>query len=107
MIKKDLLFLSALILVGVSDWLTTVLGVTFCGASETNPLMAGLVGSNMVAFSVVKLFAVVATGFAFYKAVGISVNLNWMPAKRFLDVSYLATFLLLTGVVVNNVSVIL
>ncbi|MCW3984738.1 MAG: DUF5658 family protein [Candidatus Bathyarchaeota archaeon] len=107
MIKKDLLFPFALILVGVSDWLTTILGVTFYGASETNPLMAGLVGSNMMVFSVVKLFAVITAGFAFYKAVDVSIKMNWMPAKRLLDVSFLATFLMLTGVVVNNVTVIL
>jgi hypothetical protein len=107
MIKKDVVFLSALILVGVSDWLTTILGVTFFGANEANPLMAGLVGSNMMVFSVVKLFAVVTAGFAFYKAVKISINLNWTAAKRCLDVSYLVTFLFLTGVVVNNLSVML
>jgi hypothetical protein len=107
MIRKDRLFLFALILVGVSDWLTTVVGVGFFGASEANPLMAGLMGSNMVVFSLVKLFAVVTAGFAFYKAVGLSINLNWTAAKRCLDVSYLVTVLFLTAVVVNNLGTII
>ncbi len=107
MIKKDLLFFSALILIGLSDWLTTIVGVSFFGAQETNPLLMGLVSSNMVLFSAVKLCAVVGAGLAFYKAVGLSKGLNWNVTNRFLDVSYLATFFLLVGVVINNLNVIL
>jgi hypothetical protein len=106
MIKKSLLF-SALILVGFLDWLTTVVGVAFFGASETNPLLIGLFSSNMVLFSAVKLFAVVVGGLAFYMAVGLSTDLNWGLTKRFLDVSYSLTFLALTVVVINNLSVVL
>ena len=76
MIKKSLLFFSMLVLVGFFDWLTTVVGVAFFGASETNPLLFGLLSSNMVLFSAVKLFAVVAGGLAFYKAAGLSTLLN-------------------------------
>ncbi len=107
MIKKDLLFFSALVLIGFSDWLTTILGVTFFGAQETNPLLLGLVNSNMVLFSAVKLCAVVGAGLAFYKAVGLSKGLNWNVTNRFLDVSYSAAFLFLSFVVVNNLNVLL
>jgi len=102
MIKKTRLFFSVLVLVGFLDWLTTVVGVAFFGASETNPLLVGLVSSNMVLFSAVKLFAVVAGGLAFYKAVGLSTDLNRGLTKRFLDVSYFLTFLALSVVVLNN-----
>ncbi len=107
MIKKELLFLSALILVGISDWLTTIIGGTYFRTAETNPLMGVLMGSNMVAFSVVKLFAVIASGFAFYKAVGLSINLNSITIKRCLDASYIGTFMFLTFVVINNLNVLL
>jgi hypothetical protein len=102
MINKSWLFFSALVLVGVLDWLTTIVGVAFFGASETNPLLVGLVSSNMVLFSAVKLFAVVAGGLAFYKAVGLSTDFNRGLTKRFLDISYSLTFLALTVVVFNN-----
>ncbi len=96
-----------LVLVGFFDWLTTVVGVAFFGASETNPLLFGLLSSNMVLFSAVKLFAVVAGGLAFYKAAGLSTLLNRGLTKRFLDVSYFFTFLGLILVVFNNLSVVL
>jgi hypothetical protein len=107
MIKKSWLFFSMLVLVGFFDWLTTIVGVAFFGASETNPLLFGLLSLNMVLFSAVKLFAVVAGGLAFYKAVGISTILNQGLTKRFVDVGYLLTFIALTAVVINNLSVVL
>ena len=107
MIKKSLLFFFALILVGFLDWLTTVVGVAFFGARETNPLLFSLLSSNMVLFSEVKLFAVVAGGLAFYKAVGLSTLLNGGLTKKIVDVGYLLTFIALTAVVINNLSVVL
>jgi hypothetical protein len=102
MIKKSWLFFSALVLVGFLDWLTTVVGVSFFGASETNPLLINIVTSSIVLFSVVKLFAVVAGGLAFYKAVGLTTNLNRGLTKKFLDISYSLTFLAISVVVFNN-----
>ena len=93
MIKKTWLFFSALVLVGFLDWLTTVVGVAFFGASETNPLLVGLVSSNMVLFSAVKLFAVVAGGLAFYKAVGLSTDFNTGFNKKILRCQLFFDFL--------------
>ena len=107
MIKKDLLVFSALALVGFLDWLTTVIGVAFFGASESNPLMLGLVSSNMVLFSVVKLVAVVVAGLGFYKAIGLTAGLNLGFTKRFLDIGYSLTFSSLAVVVINNLNVVL
>jgi hypothetical protein len=55
MVKKEVLFCTTLILIGTIDWLTTIIGIVFFGATETNPLLAGLTQSNMLIFSVVKL----------------------------------------------------
>jgi hypothetical protein len=107
MIKKSLLFFFALILVGFLDWLTTVVGVAFFGAIETNPLLFCHLSLNMVLFSEVKLFAVVAASLAFYSAIGLSTNLNRGLTKRFVDVGYLLTFIALAAVVINNLSVVL
>ncbi len=107
MIKKDILLFSILILVGFSDWLTTLVGIAFFGAAETNPLMLGLVNTNMILFSAVKLSAVVAAGLGFYKATGLNAGLNCMVTKRFVDVGFCVVFLFLTCIVINNLSVIL
>ena len=107
MIRKSWLFFSALVLVGFLDWLTTVVGVVFFGASENNPLLFGLLSSNIVLFSAVKLFAVVAGGLAFYKAAGLSTDLNLGLTKRFLNVSYSMTFLALSVIVFNNLIIVL
>ncbi|MGD6851858.1 MAG: DUF5658 family protein [Candidatus Bathyarchaeia archaeon] len=106
MIKKDLLFFSALVFIGFSDWLTTLIGVSFFGAQESNVLLTGLVNSSMLLFSVVKMCAVVGAGLAFYKAAGFIKGLNSNGTGRFLDVSYSVTFLLLAAVVINNLIVI-
>jgi hypothetical protein len=93
MLKKELLFFSAIILMGFLDWLTKV-----------NPLLSGLTRSSMILFSAVKLSAVVLAGFAFYKAAAISrpTNNDWHFTKRFLDGGYSLTFLALIAVVANN-----
>ena len=68
MVKKEILFCTAIILIGTLDWLTTIVGVVFFGATETNFLLAGLTRSNMLLFSAVKLSAITLTGLVFYKA---------------------------------------
>jgi hypothetical protein len=104
MLKKELVFFSAIITVGFLDWLTTVTGVLFTGATEVNPLLSGLTRSSMLLFSLVKLSAVVLIGFAFYKAAAISTRLtsDWHFTKRFLDGGYSLTFLAITAIVANN-----
>jgi len=108
MLKKELVFFSAIIIVGVLDWLTTVTGIFF-GAVEVNPLLSGLTRSSMLLFSIVKLSAVLLIGFAFYKAASLSTCLTSDRhfAKRFLDGGYSLTFLALTAIVTNNMITIL
>jgi polyferredoxin len=104
MLKKEIIFFSAIILLGFLDWLTTVTGIFFYGAAEFNPLLSGLTKSSMMLFSVVKLSAVVLIGFAFYKAAAISKSRtnDWRFTKRFLYGGYSLTFLVLTAVVASN-----
>ena len=91
--KKEILILLAIILVGLIDWLTTVTGILFFGATEVNPLLSGLTRSSLILFSVVKLGAVVMVGFVFYKAVAISRPLtDWHFTKNFLLGGYSIAF---------------
>ncbi len=75
-VRKEIIFFSAIFLLGFLDWLTTVSGVIFFGALEANPLIAGLTQSSMMLFSATKLTAVFFTGLAFYKAVALSRPIN-------------------------------
>jgi len=103
--KKEIILFSAIILLGILDWLTTITGIFFYGAAELNPLLSGLTKSSMILFSVVKLSAVVLIGFAFYKAAAISKSTthDWHFTKRFLYGGYSLTLLTLTTVVASNI----
>ena len=107
--KKELLFFFAILLMGFLDWLTTVTGVVFFGATEANPLLFGLTKSSMIMFSAVKLSAVALAGAAFYKAAVISkpANSDWHFCKRFLDGGVSVTFLGLMAIVASNMVTIL
>jgi hypothetical protein len=102
--KKEHLFFSAIILVGLIDWLTTIAGVLFFGATEINPLLSGLTKTSMVLFSAIKLSAIVIAGFAFYKARALSTTAahDWHFTRKFLYGGYSVALLALTAVVANN-----
>lgn len=89
---------------GFIDLLTTVLGVQYFGAVEVNPLFAGVVNSNILVYSGIKLSTVALIGFLFYqgyaseKTLGTNSNLG----KRFLHSGYYVSLMALTVVVTNN-----
>jgi hypothetical protein len=104
MLKKELVFFSAIIVLGFLDWGTTTIGLMFYGATEVNPLLSGLTRSSMLLFSLVKLSAIVLVGFAFYKAAAMSnsATSGLHFTRRFLYGGYSLTFLALTAVVASN-----
>lgn len=57
-----------LVLMGLMDCITTVVGVAIFGAIECNPLMAGLITTNLSAFITLKLTATVLICLAFIQA---------------------------------------
>jgi hypothetical protein len=108
MVKKGILFCTTIILIGTLDWLTTLVGVVFFGATETNFLLAGLTRSNLLLFSTVKLSAITLTGVVFYKAeTKAKLTSQISPiARKFLSSGYVICLFTLSVVVVNNFSVI-
>jgi hypothetical protein len=90
---------------GFLDWLTTVLGVLYFGAMEINPLFAGIIGSNILVFSGIKLSTAVLIGFLFYKGytIGKMPGINLHLGKLFLGSGYFASLMALTVVVANNI----
>jgi len=90
---------------GFLDWLTTLLGVLYFGAVEVNPLFAGIINSNILVFSGIKLSTAVLIGFLFYKgyAIGRMPGINAHLGKLFLYSGYFASLVALTVVVANNI----
>jgi hypothetical protein len=105
MLKKELLFCFALILMGMLDWATTVTGTLCFGAVEINPLFAELTNTNILLFSVIKLTAVVVTGLLFYKAGTIVTMVKGSShlGKRALESGYAISLMALTVIVTNNI----
>ena len=107
--KKEIIFLSSIVLLGSADLFTTVLGVAFFGAAEVNPLLSGLMQTSIPFFIGLKAAAVILSGFAFYagaKTVAQSFNRSGMGI-RFIEFGYFVSVIFLTIVVTNNVIVIL
>jgi hypothetical protein len=90
---------------GFLDWLTTVLGVLYFGAVEINPLFAGIIDSNILVYSGIKLSIAVLIGFLFYKGYAIEKKpgINSHLGKLFLSSGYFASLMALTVVVANNI----
>jgi hypothetical protein len=55
----------ALIIVGSMDWLTTIIGIA-CGAVESNPLIGGIAGASLLAFTIIKLSVTALIGLLLY-----------------------------------------
>ena len=90
---------------GVLDWLTTVLGVLYFGAMELNPLFAGIINSNILVYSGIKLATAILIGFLFYKGYAIekASGNNSHLGKLCLGSGYFASLAVLTVVVANNI----
>lgn len=95
------------------DCLTTVVGTAFFGTHEMNPVLAGLVNSDLSAFVAIKLTATVVVGLIFILA---QKTLDRAPdhdskafqvAARTLKLSYFTIMLFLAIVVANNILVLL
>jgi hypothetical protein len=108
MVKKALVFATTIILIGTLDWLTTIVGIVFFGATETNPLLSNFTQTNMLAFSTIKLAAITVTGLLFYKAETKSKVSNEISphVKKIVNSGYLISLFALSAVVFNNFSVI-
>ena len=94
---------------GVLDWLTTIMGVLYFGAVEVNPLFAGIISSNILAYSGIKLAVAVLIGFLFYKGYVIekASGINSHLGKLFLGSGYFASLTALTVIVANNILVVI
>ena len=102
-----------LVLMGSLDCLTTVLGTVFFGTQELNPLISGLVNSNLPVFVIVKLTATVFVGLIFILAEKTLLRApdkgskSFKIAEKTLRIAYFSIALFLLVVVLNNVFILL
>ncbi len=102
----------AMILSGTMDWLTTIIGIVFFGAIESNPFMAGLTSTSLIAFTVAKLTITLLAAFLFYKADKTLLETMDKNSRSFsltritLRVAYVISTALLVVAVLNNIIVV-
>jgi membrane protein DedA with SNARE-associated domain len=113
MIKLQMVPSFLLVAVGLADCLTTVLGVSFSGASELNPVMAGVVNTNIGAFVAVKIAATIIIALTYVLASKMLKHSPTQTSKLFkfsnviLKVGYGGIIAFFCVVVINNLAILL
>lgn len=97
---------------GLMDWLTTTIGIFYFGAIESNPFIAGVAGTSLPAFTVIKLSATLFAGLLFYQGERLLLRTQDKTSRSFQCTSIIlrgaciaATVFLLIAVV-NNLIVV-
>ncbi len=102
-----------LILLGFIDCLTTVIGVLYFGAAELNPLITGIVNTNILAFLVLKISASFLIGFTYILAKRTlnktvdKESKSFKYSNRLMKIAYTGVMVFLTIVAINNLTIIL
>lgn len=102
-----------LILLGTLDCLTTVVGTLYFDTKELNPLIAGLVATNLPGFVAVKLAVTILVGVTFILVEKMlrknpdKKDRSYQAARNTLKAAYVGLTGFLTIVVANNVLVLL
>jgi len=97
---------------GSMDWLTTIIGIVYFGAVESNPFMASLTSTSLITFTAVKLATTLVVALLFYKAEKTLLVTPDKTSRSFrltsivLRVSCIITTALLLVAVVNNLIVV-
>ena len=113
MIKFHMIPSFLLVAMGLADCLTTVLGVSYSGASELNPVMAGVVNTNIGAFVALKIAATVIIALTYVLASKMLTYSPTQTSKLFkfsnviLKVGYGGIIAFFCLVVVNNTVILL
>ena len=102
----------AFVVLGTIDCLTTVIGISYLGAVEENPVIAGVAMTNLPLFTVIKLASTLAVGLMVYLAEKSlqAVEDKKSRAYRFISVAIrvicVAGIVFLCVVVLNNFTVV-
>ena len=102
-----------LVLMGTIDCITTVIGVMFSEASEANPIIAGIVSTNIDAFMVIKIATTTLIAFTYLYARKLLMKSSDKATKSFklsrnlLNIGYFGIIAFLFAVVTNNLFILL
>jgi hypothetical protein len=108
MVKVQTIICCVLVLLGVVDLITTMIGITCKAAVEANPVFAMLTQTNMLAFIGIKIVTIAFTGFMFLGATRIAQTTsgNFLGRYFMTSASTISCFVM-TAVVANNLIVLL
>ncbi len=101
-----------LLLMGTMDCITTVIGIMYFGAVECNPLMSGIISTNITAFVVLKLTTTVFVFLIFVQAKKIlnksqnKTSRAFTATQKLLKVALNGVIAFLVVVVSNNLVVL-
>jgi hypothetical protein len=102
----------ALVLMGTMDWLTTIIGIGYFGAVESNPFMASLTNTSLIVFTAVKLATTAFVALLFYKAektllvTADKTSRSFTITRIVLRIAYIIATAFLLVAVVNNLTVV-
>ena len=97
-----------LVLMGSMDLLTTLVGITYFGAVECNPFLAGIVSTNLAAFTILKLTSTIFVGLIFHQAGKILTRTQDKTTKAYtltrnlLRAAYIGVVAFMLFVIANN-----
>jgi len=98
-----------LILLGSLDCLTTVIGTLYFGTRELNPIIAGLVNTNLFAFVIIKLAVTFVVALIFVFAQKTLMKTENKDSKSYrivfktIKFAYFGLAVFLAAVVINNI----
>jgi hypothetical protein len=101
-----------LLLLGYIDCLTTVIGTTFLGCIELNPLINGLVHTNIAAFVIIKLVSSLMVAGIIIVADNVLGRYRWasnfvLVAQKAIRVAYVCMLVFISLVIINNIFIIM
>ena len=113
MLRREDIPVLLIISMGLADCITTIIGVTFSGASEINPAMAGIVNSSVGTFAVVKVAATMFIALTYLVARKVLMNLTNKGGKAYgysmrgLTFAYVGLIGFLGVAVANNLLILI
>jgi membrane protein DedA with SNARE-associated domain len=113
MLRKEMIPTCLIIIMGVIDCVTTVIGVLYSGDRELNPIMAGILSTNIGFFMFIKLAATMFAAASYILARRILMRMPDKTGKSFtysfhiFQVAYAALIAFLFIVIANNVLILI
>jgi len=113
MLKREAILVSFIVVMGLMDCLTTIIGVGYGGAKELNPAMAVIVNSSIGTFAIVKVAATMFIALAYIFARKILMYLSNKNDKTYaysikaLTFAYVGLIGFLALAVANNLLILI